>query len=208
MQVICPGCAKLIEVGQLPPGTLPSCPFCRTVFRLVEDSPGDASLAMCDDLPATDRLAGALSTRGTWRAVGWGVLVVLFFGGLLAALLVLSITVLRHRQQERDLEQTKATSTGWQPVGIFSGRGRMETPRFRVESRTWRMRWSCKGYQAAAKHRFEVHVLDDSGKFVASPISADGDDAQTTVMETEPGAYFLVIRGTNVEWELTVEHQP
>ena len=143
----------------------------------------------------------------SWRAAAWGLVIVLFSGGLLATILLLAITLLTDRDKQKKHEPKNATAT-WQRVGDFSGHTHLQTQAFRIESPTWRMTWSCQPNQTAAKKSFQVHVMDEFGKLVGTPITVRGDGGETTVMETEPGIYFLVIHASNVQWELTVEHQP
>jgi hypothetical protein len=156
--------------------------------------------------PELGASAGGRSV-GPGRTVAWALVVMLFFGGILAAVLLLSITLLAHRDKEAKAKPKNAFA-GWQPVGVFSGRGRMESPRFEVKSSVWRMNWSCQANETPAKKSFQVHVMDSLGKLVGTPISATGDDHQVTVMEDGPGTFFLVVQATNMRWELTVEHQP
>jgi hypothetical protein len=217
-QVICPGCAKLIEVGVLPDGTLPSCPFCRTVFQLAGPpgagqspaTPGVAEAARKVEPrprggPAPDpSSAGDAATAG--RKGGPGLLIMMLLGCLLAMVLLLAFSLLANREKQRAAPQDAAAA--WQPVGNYSGHTHMLTPLFRIQSPVWRLAWACTANETPAKKSFQVRVLDDRGKLVGTPINSAGDQGETTQMETEPGMYFLDIHATNVEWQLTVEHQP
>lgn len=221
-QVICPGCAKLVEVGILPPGTVPSCPFCGTIFQLPEPAPaaptpsaaGQGQSAhspgthlhgptpLSADSPATDLAEPAVS----WRRAGLSLLLILLCAGMLGLILPLAAVLLGKREQDRRDPQPRAGS--WQLVGKYSGHTHMETAPFRIASPVWRLTWACTAQQTPAKKTFQVRVTDDRGRLISTPVNSSGDEGETTLVESEPGMYALVIRATNVEWQLAVEHQP
>jgi hypothetical protein len=129
-------------------------------------------------------------------------------GALLAMLLLLAVTLLAHREKERQDRDGPRNAAGWQTVGRFSGHTHATTALFRVASPVWRITWSCSAYETPAKKHFQVRVMDDRGNLVGTPINSPGDEGETTMVETEPGMYLLEVRAANVEWVLTVEHQP
>lgn len=215
LQVICPGCAKLIEVGELPPGTLPSCPFCRTVFQLsvnmYAQEPGAVDPGHVDPT-RTDLLSEQLhdsaghESSPRWLAASWGLIVLLLFGVILATTLLLGVTALLDHKQRQAEQQAAADPTGtWQKLAEFSGRGPMYSKRFRVAGPVWRMNWNCQVDETPSKKSFDVHVMDDGDKLLGSPIGTQGDGDDAVVMENGPGTFYLVIKATNVRWSVTVE---
>src|SRR5215475_13142618 len=119
-QVICPGCAKLIEVGVLPEGTLPSCPFCRTVFQLPDPaaaspSPGTAARDVGPtsenpqprqrSSPAAEAAANRPTPAGDAKPGhkgGAGLVIALLMGCLVAMVVLLALSVLAHREKQHD----------------------------------------------------------------------------------------------------------
>jgi hypothetical protein len=127
----------------------------------------------------------------------------------LGLLLLLAFTLLAHREKEKTQDGPRAGTGSWQRVGSYSGHTHMQTPLVRIDSRTWRLTWTCTAdEEVAGRKTFRVQVADDEGQPVGTPIDCSGDGGETTMMETEPGMYFLLIRATNVRWELRIEHQP
>src|SRR5262245_53692936 len=120
MQVICPGCAKLIEVGVLPAGTLPSCPFCHMVFQLPEPvsggpSPGTAvgegartsasppqrqGCSSASEAPSSG--PSSVSDAVPRHKGGAGLVIALLLGCLVAMMLLLAVSLLAHREKDRD----------------------------------------------------------------------------------------------------------
>jgi hypothetical protein len=213
-QVICPGCAKLVEVGILPPGTVPSCPFCGTIFQLPEPAPTEAahepsghSHAAHSAQPRADGEPGtAAEPVVSGQRIGLSLLMILLCGGIAVVIVLLAIALLAKREQDRRDPQSRASS--WQLVGKYSGHTHMETPPFRIASPVWRLTWACTAEQTPAKKSFQVRVTDDRGRLISTPVNSSGDEGETTLVESEPGMYALVIRATNVEWQLAVEHRP
>ncbi len=133
-------------------------------------------------------------------------MIVLLCGGMAAVVLLLAVALLARRENERHDPQDRAGS--WQLVGNYSGHTHMETPPLRIDSPVWRLTWACTARETPAKKTFQVRVIDDRGKLIGTPVNSEGDEGETTLIETEPGMYALVIRATNVEWQIAVEHQP
>jgi len=225
LQVICPGCSRLVEVGMLPAGSLASCPYCGGTFLVPEAAAGLVPETTTGGAPAdsysdpADLFSGTSADnspalrRQSTLAPSAILILMCGSGALLALVLIFGLSWLRHQEMEQQQAAKASLRTiepgTWRQVASFSGSGNLTTRRFRVESRVCRVNWSTRGREGNRQpHTFRVLVFDDDRQHVSSPINAGADEQQTNILEIEPGTYFLVIRAAEVEWQVSVEDQP
>jgi len=119
MHVLCPGCGRQVFVGELPPGALPSCPACQTVFQLpggggagipAHAGPAHTELPGVGDVDHPHHAAAVDAPRedvrfeermryrrrsSPWSALGWGAAMIVVFLGLVVAVVYLTVLAFR-----------------------------------------------------------------------------------------------------------------
>jgi hypothetical protein len=193
-------------IGEMPPGALPSCPYCHTVFQL---PPPESDVSAPESpAPLLEARPSRRRAKRSRRSLGWIVLLLAICGGAGAVYVAQRLMVAPEKKPSgTDPPRPKMQGT-WETVGTWSGSANKKTPPFRVVHGTWRVHWSCSQRPGKRDKRFNVYVYDAaSGRLHSNPITSSGEGRDTTWLNTEPGNYYLEIRASDMDWEVSVEDQ-
>ncbi len=221
MQVYCPRCAQAVSVGELPPGTLPCCPYCQTVFRLPE-TPSEPQVSPVAAIPtAPQSQPSALPTAPVAEpnvrfqqrvhrsrvsspasSLGWSAIIGVFFLGLFVAIGWVAYSVFGVGQFNRN----NAATGDFREVGAWTGSAPLKTARFRVDHSPWKIRWQTTAKpKSKTRQNFEVVVYDTNNNIIAQPVKHIGDGQDETLVQTPPGTYYLQVFAFDLDWRLIVE---
>jgi hypothetical protein len=96
--------------------------------------------------------------------------------------------------------------TVWRPLGTWSGRGFMQTGPFISDTGSLRLTWEARSGSTPGAGRFKITLHSDvSGRSLLVAVDRPGGGSDTTYINEDPRAFFLVVEGTNLDWKVLVE---
>ena len=106
------------------------------------------------------------------------------------------------------LPQAAAVAGEWTVVKEWSGEnGLTETERFTTGSRIFRISW--KSSELDRGGILDIYVRDNDRRLVVLAAGLQDHVKRATsgafIVNSEPGVYYIEIRGTGVKWHLAVE---
>jgi hypothetical protein len=101
-------------------------------------------------------------------------------------------------------------ATGWVTLKEFSGEsGLTETEKFKTTGRGFRISWKATELDRGGILDIYVRAADRRLVTMAAGLQDHVNKASSGsfVVNTEPGEYYLEVRGTGVKWHVAVERQ-
>jgi len=96
------------------------------------------------------------------------------------------------------------TETIWQPLGTWSGHGKLQTESFNGDSGALRVRW--KASHAAPDGTFQLILHSAiSGRPMSVVVDHAGDGDGTAYFTDDPHVFFAVVDSKDLDWTFTVE---
>jgi len=94
----------------------------------------------------------------------------------------------------------------WRKLGVWSGRGSVQTDPFISDTGALRIRWEAREESPPGRGRFRVEVHSDvSGRSLGVAVDSRGAGSDTAYFNEDPRPFFLAVESENVDWTLAVE---
>lgn len=103
-------------------------------------------------------------------------------------------------------EQTASASTGWRPLGQWSGDGNRQTESFDVATGALRLRWETRAAGTAGTAMFKVWLYSAiSGRPLQLVVDQAGPGAGTAHIADDPRVSYLVVESAHVAWTAALD---
>ena len=100
----------------------------------------------------------------------------------------------------------RRASTAWTELAHWTGTGLVQTESFISDTGQLRIRWETKNERTAGAGRFKI-VLHSavSGRPLIEVVERKGVARETSYVNEDPRAFFLVIDSSNLDWTVAVD---
>jgi len=94
----------------------------------------------------------------------------------------------------------------WQPLGSWSGRGRIQTESFNSDTGALRVTWKTTRKDGSAGGDFQVTVHSAiSGRPLQTAVVQHGAGSGIAYVTDDPRLFYAVVEASNLEWSFTIE---
>ncbi len=102
--------------------------------------------------------------------------------------------------------QTASASTGWRPLGQWSGSGSRQTESFDVATGALRLRWQTRTTGASADAPFKVWLYSAiSGRPLQLVVDTTGPGSGTAHIADDPRVSYLVVESAQLDWTAALD---
>jgi hypothetical protein len=103
-------------------------------------------------------------------------------------------------------ERPRRETTAWTELAAWQGSGPVQTESFISDSGQLRLRWETKNERSPGAGRFKV-VLHSavSGRPLVEVVERQGTGRETSYVNEDPRAFFLVVEAANLDWTVAVD---
>ncbi|HWE50195.1 MAG TPA: hypothetical protein VG273_10420 [Bryobacteraceae bacterium] len=107
---------------------------------------------------------------------------------------------------ELNPKRPKPVVVVWKEIGMWSGRGSLQTGTFDLGIAEWRVRWKTSNQTPGKTGKFVLTANSAvSGRPIAEVANHVGPGEGTGYVNDDPRQYYLVIDSKDVDWTITAE---